>query len=235
MAAVVIGIPERRRARMQAVGEEAEERIELVLRIPGNDGVAGDPGGGGRKPDRSDDGRCNDKARAQAPCPAARRYGPPDPLRHFPARPLRVLFTLILLMFVGRFAEKPSAGQGRRSVTPGRGYRAGTVAEARGRDVKTGQPVVAQPFTTTSEMRTLEQSSSDSPRPAAAAMRADCSARRILATNRTRRRNACGNAITLLSLSCAFAAEAFAAMIPSSNSAACQQRRTGSFSRTLEF
>ena len=54
MPAIMIGIPERPLAGAERRGQEAEEGIELVLGIPGHDGVADDPAADGGKPDGRD-------------------------------------------------------------------------------------------------------------------------------------------------------------------------------------
>ena len=57
MATVVIGVPERQMPAMDGGGKEAEEGVELVLGVPGNDRVGDDPAAGGDEPDRRDDGQ----------------------------------------------------------------------------------------------------------------------------------------------------------------------------------
>ena len=56
MPAVVVGVPERRIARVDGGGEEAEERVEPVLGVPGHDRVGDDPAARGDGPDRGDRG-----------------------------------------------------------------------------------------------------------------------------------------------------------------------------------
>ena len=50
MAAVVVGIPERHAAGVDRRGQKPEERVGLVLGVPGHDGVGHDPLAGGDQP-----------------------------------------------------------------------------------------------------------------------------------------------------------------------------------------
>ena len=54
MPAIVIGIPERRRAGFERRRQEAVERVELVLGIPRHDAVGEDPAAHRHEPDRAD-------------------------------------------------------------------------------------------------------------------------------------------------------------------------------------
>src|SRR5262245_65767938 len=54
MPPVMVGVPERCLTGMHGGGEEAEEGIELVFGVPGNDRVSHDPMAGGEQPDEGD-------------------------------------------------------------------------------------------------------------------------------------------------------------------------------------
>ena len=105
MSTVVVRVPERQMPAMDGGGKEAEEGIELVLGVPGNDRVGDEPAAGGEKPDCRHGGKDQGQApvtfphagivgitpvdwrrvRARTPLLACRRWAVAGPIhRHVP-------------------------------------------------------------------------------------------------------------------------------------------------------
>src|SRR5829696_5681788 len=71
MAAEMVRIPERKLTVLQRGAEIAQERVELVLGVPGHDRAREGPGGRGERPDGEDGGE-------RQPRLAARAFGVPE-------------------------------------------------------------------------------------------------------------------------------------------------------------